>query len=67
MVSTQVQANRLYRYAAKVRRKIDHGELVSALADTAEAGEIARRLYTMIENGLTTVPQRAHTPTPGLS
>ena len=42
-------AKRLERYAVQLREKIWHGDLVGALADTAEAGEIARRLYRQLE------------------
>jgi hypothetical protein len=46
--SVRVAAKRLERYSHKVKDEIwcgDRRKLFDALADVAEAGEIARRLY----------------------
>jgi hypothetical protein len=63
-------AKRLERYACRVREKVwsgDREDLVTALADTAEAGEIARRLCLQIQISLQPVaspppPTSPHTP-----
>ena len=54
-------AKRLERYARRVREKIWTGnrdDLLNALADIAEAGEISRRIYSLIEQHIST---SAHT------
>jgi hypothetical protein len=43
---------RLDRYLFRVKRAIRNGELVVALADTAELSEIARRLWVRLEKTL---------------
>jgi hypothetical protein len=51
------QAVRLTRYCRRVKDKIFAGnrqDLIEALADCAETAEIARRLYQLIEQQLTT-------------
>jgi hypothetical protein len=50
--SVRVAAKRLERYSRKVKDGIwigDRRKLIDAMADVAEAGEIARRLYTALE------------------
>jgi hypothetical protein len=42
----RLTAKRLERYAIQSREKLWKGDYVGALADLAETGEIARRLYT---------------------
>jgi hypothetical protein len=42
-------AKRLERYAQRLGEKIWQGNLIDALADTAEAGEISRRLYLQLQ------------------
>ena len=48
----RVSAKRLERYADQVKDKIWRGtrdDLINALADIAEAGEISRRLYLQLQ------------------
>ena len=48
----RVQAKRLERYAIRTKDKIwkgDRNDLIDALADAAETGEIARRLYHQLQ------------------
>jgi hypothetical protein len=48
-------AKRIECYAARIREKLwqgDHRKVVDALADTAELGEIGRRLYLQIQASL---------------
>jgi hypothetical protein len=50
-------AKRLERYARRVREKIwlgNRDDLLSALADVAETGEIARRFYSLLERYVST-------------
>jgi len=54
-------AKRLEYYASRVREKIWAGnreDLLDALADTAEAGEIARRLWLAIEQAAASTSAR---------
>ena len=54
----RVQAKRLQRYSERVKAGIWTGtkdDLITALADCAEAGEIARRLYLLLQKH--TAPQ----------
>jgi hypothetical protein len=49
------RAKRLERYAVKVRENLwsgDRDRAVTALADCPETGEIARRLYLMLQTRL---------------
>ena len=48
----RVSAKRLERYSDRVKEKIWRGtrdDLINALADIAEAGEISRRLYLQLQ------------------
>lgn len=45
-------AKRLERYAVQSREKIWKQDFIGALADLAETGEIARRLYLQVQNFL---------------
>jgi hypothetical protein len=48
----QTTAKRLERYAQRSREKLWQGkrdDLIRAMADVAETGEIARRLYKALE------------------
>jgi hypothetical protein len=54
-----VQAVRLERYGRPVKDKIwagDHQDLIQALADTAEAAEISRRLWQELKDYLGELP-----------
>jgi hypothetical protein len=51
----RVSAKRLERYSYRVKEKIWLGtrdDLVSALAEVAETGEIARRLYSAVQEAI---------------
>jgi hypothetical protein len=53
----RVQALRLERYCWRSKNKIwrgDRRDLIDAMADVAEAGEIARRLYLAIQKHVST-------------
>lgn len=57
--SLRSTAKRLERYARRVREKIwtgDRDDILSVLADLAETGEIARRLYSLLQHHISTSP-----------
>jgi hypothetical protein len=57
-------AKRLERYAVRSRESLWKGRYSDALPNLAETAEIARRLYSMIQQQLiTSAPDPATTPT----
>ena len=60
----RVQAKRLQRYSERVKAGIWTGtreDLLTVLADCAEAGEIARRLYCQLQQHTATPPLQDET------
>ena len=41
--------SRLERYVERAKRDLDEGNLIQAMADTAEVAEISRRLWVMLQ------------------
>jgi hypothetical protein len=53
----RVQVVRLERYCRRAKDKVwagDRRDLIQAMADTAETAEISRRIYSLIEQHLST-------------